>query len=73
MRTMKHETCSTLTLAKESDGLFDLPSMDGEQVVPAERKAPSFAEQISHARMLLKWRKGVPSDHPPRQTRRFVL
>jgi hypothetical protein len=38
-----------------------------------DRPAPSFAEQVAHARMLLAWKKGLPDEHPPRQHNRFEM
>ena len=37
------------------------------------RPAPSFAEQIAHAQMLISWQKGRKVDHPPRQYAPFKM
>lgn len=73
MPAMKPEASSTCTSADGGQGL-GLPeiSMASTRLME-DRPAPSFAEQISHARMLLAWEKGHPADHPPRQDARFQM
>jgi hypothetical protein len=71
MPTTKRAACSSAFFAKENKADFDLPVIGKFEELA--RPSPSFAEQISHATMLLKWQIGRPSDHPPRQTERFVM
>jgi len=71
---MKPDNSSPCTSAEEkiSDDL-ELPevSKDSAHLIDS-RPPPTFAEQIAHARMLLKWKNGA-ADHPPRQHERFEM
>jgi len=72
---MKPETCSTST-SNEGDICFDLgfPKVSQESArLMEDRPAPSFAEQIAHAQMLISWQKGRKVDHPPRQAARVEM
>ena len=70
---MKPEASSMLTSANEKTDLgFPEVSQESTRLME-DRPPPSFAEQISHARMLLSWKKGQPADHPPRQEVRFEM
>jgi hypothetical protein len=70
---MKPEASSTHTSADGKSGLgFPEVSQESTRLME-DRPPPSFAEQIAHARMLLSWKKGRPSDHPPRQGARFEM
>ena len=73
MPAMKPATSSNHTCT-EGENDLGFPEISQESVrLMEDRPLPSFAEQISHARMLLSWKKGRPADHPPRQTERFEM
>jgi len=70
---MKPEASSPDTSTEEKSDL-EFPEISQESMrLMDDRLPPSFAEQIAHARMLLSWKKGQPSDHPPRQGVRFEM
>ena len=64
----------TCKIADESGELFELPEApDDHRETPGP--APSWRQQISHAQMLLAWRKAqrLAQDDPPRNPERFHL
>jgi hypothetical protein len=70
---MKPEASSLHTSTDTQTGLgFPEVSQESTRLIE-DRPAPSFDEQIAHARMLLSWKKGQPDDHPPRQCARFEM
>jgi len=70
---MKPGASSPHTSTDEIVGLA-FPEVSPESTRLMEgRPPPSLDEQIAHARMLLSWKKGCPSDHPPRQSVRFEM
>jgi len=68
---MPHPASETGSSATSSD-LFDL-NLPEIAEGPLDHPEPTFDEQIAHAKMLLAWRNGRPTDHPPRQNERFEM
>ena len=52
---------------------LELPDFTEEDsLLMKEQPSVTFAEQIAHAQLLLKWKKGN-YEHPPRQIEPFVM
>jgi hypothetical protein len=55
---------------------FDLPEVTAaDDAFLKSHPSRTFERQIAHARWLLAWRRsrGIPDDHPPRQSERFEM
>jgi hypothetical protein len=77
MPTKKSETSSSAPSPEQSGGdFFELPVITAaDEAFLKSHPAPTFEQQIAHARWLLAWRRsrGIPDDHPPRQRERFEI
>ncbi len=65
---------STCKTDEEVGGLFELPKVSGDYR-EIRRSASTWRQQISHAQMLIAWRKAqrLPPNHSPRNSERFYL
>jgi hypothetical protein len=74
---MKPENSSCDPSAESPVGIvFDLPEITAaDEAFLKSHPAPTFEQQIAHARWLLAWRRsrGLPDDHPPRQHEQFEM
>jgi hypothetical protein len=68
---MKRAISSCATSPDSDLGLQ--PIRGDEEKLFAARSAPSFEEQIAHARALLLMARGRQPDHPPRNDERFEM
>jgi hypothetical protein len=77
MPTKKSKASSSAPSIEQTGGdFFDLPEVtDADEAFLKSHPAPTFEQQIAHARWLLAWRRsrGIPDDHPPRQHERFEM
>jgi hypothetical protein len=77
MPTKKPETSSSAPSPEQSGAdFFDLPAITAaDEAFLKSHPAPTFEQQIAHARWLLAWRRsrGIPDAHPPRQHERFEM
>lgn len=74
MQTSKPALSSTPPSPTAEDRLFELPEVPSDFCEP-ETQAPSWGQQMTHAQMLLAWRKaqGLAEQHPPRNPEPFVM
>jgi hypothetical protein len=77
MPTKKSESSFSAPSPEQSGGdFFELPEITAaDEAFLKSHPAPTFEQQIAHARWLLAWRRsrGIPDDHPPRQCERFEI
>ena len=60
--------------AEKPEGGLELPKVSDDSC-EIRRPAPTWRQQISHAQMLIAWRKAqrLPLEHSPRNSENFYL